>query len=390
MMLRNSLIAGRLTAEHRDMASRAASYFTPAWLEKWRIRPDGHIHRHAWRDIAAHGFMGVSQPREHGGHGLGLLGALVLAEAVAQTGDGGIALGMHVQNEIACQWLVSSRNPALRERFLPRLLNGEVVACQCDTDPSPRERATATSDGTDVLVTGTKNFVVNGANADLCFVSVELDGQPAIVLIEKPSPGVRVTHVYDKLGTRGIDSATVEFDRVRVPGDHVLSRRGLSQLMSWNRVMAQMRFLIAVDAFLLHRMLLAHVVEYTTGRELGGRPLVAWPVNQHALARARADQELMEAGIVDGYLRLTEGGSTVPEIAQLKWFCVERATQLATLGTDLEGGHGYMWDSVSLRAHAQIRGLRMSGGSQTTMLTIANHSLAARAELAVDGGSHDV
>ena len=41
-----------------------------------------------------------------------------------------------------------------------------------------------------------------------------------------------------------------------------------------------------------------------------------------------------------------------------------------------------MWDSASLRAHAQVRGLRMSGGSQTTMLTVANHSLACRAEVA--------
>jgi alkylation response protein AidB-like acyl-CoA dehydrogenase len=72
----------------------------------------------------------------------------------------------------------------------------------------------------------------------------------------------------------------------------------------------------------------------------------------------------------------------VPEIAELKWFCVEKATELAVLGTDLEGGAGYMWDSVALRAHAQLRGLRMAGGSQTTMLTIANHSMACRAEIA--------
>jgi acyl-CoA dehydrogenase len=104
-------------------------------------------------------------------------------------------------------------------------------------------------------------------------------------------------------------------------------------------------------------------------------------VNEHALARARADQELMEAGLTECFLRLTEGGSTVPEIAELKWFCVERTTELAGLATDLEGGAGYMWDSVALRAHAQVRGFRMSGGSQTTMLTVANHSMACRAEL---------
>ncbi|MFC8274231.1 acyl-CoA dehydrogenase family protein [Streptomyces sp. NPDC057271] len=380
-MLSNSILSERMTDDHRELARRATACLTPERLEQWRTAPDGHLRKEAWRELAERGLMGVSLPREHGGQGLGLLGALVLGEALAQVRDGGLALGMHVQNEIACDWLVSAKNTELSDKFLPGLVAGELVACQCDTDPSAQEPTLAVTDGDEVVVSGQKKFVVNGANADLCFVSVQLDGAPAIVLVEKKTHGVHVTQVYDKLGTRSIDSALVEFDRVRVPAAHVISRRGVSQLMRWNRVMSRMRFLIASDAYFVHRALLSHISAYALGRELGGRPLAGWPVNEHALARARADQELMEAGLVEAYLRLTEGGSTVPEIAELKWFCVERTTEFAGLCTDLEGGAGYMWDSVALRAHAQIRGLRMSGGSQTTMLTVANHSMACRAEL---------
>jgi alkylation response protein AidB-like acyl-CoA dehydrogenase len=380
-MVSNSILSPRLTEAHRELSRRASACLTPQWLEQWRTAPGGHLRKDAWRELARSGLMGVSLPVEHSGQGLGLLGALVLGEALGKVGDGGLALGLHVQNEIACDWLVSAEDDGLRDRFLPGLLAGELVACQCDTDPSAREPATAVTDGDRVLVTGRKRFVVNGAIADLCFVSVQLDGEPAVVLVEKATPGVRVTEVYDKFGTRSVDSAQVEFDTAEVPGRQVISRRGVSQLMRWNRVMARMRFLIAADAFFTHRMLLAHMIRHSTARELGGRPLSAWPVNEHALARSRADQELMEAGLTECFLRLTEGGSTVPEIAGLKWFCVEKATQLASLCTDLEGGAGYMWDSTALRAHAQLRGFRMAGGSQTTMLTVANHSLACRAEL---------
>lgn len=380
-MLSNGILSTRLTPRHHELRERAAACLTPQWLERWRTAPGGHIRKDAWQDLARQGLMGASLPAEHGGQGLGLLGALVLGEALAQVRDGGLALGMHVQNEIACDWLVSSGDAALRDRYLPGLVAGTLVACQCDTDPSAGEPTAARTEGDEVVVHGRKKFVVNGANADLCFVSVQLDGEPAIVLVGKTTPGVRVTEVYDKFGTRAIDSALVEFDQARVPASQVVSRRGVSQLMRWNRVMSRMRFLIAADAFFTHRMLLAHIVEHSTARELGGRPLASWPVNEHALARARADQELMEAGLTECFLRLTEGGSTVPEIAELKWFCVERATELAGLATDLEGGAGYMWDSTALRAHAQVRGFRMSGGSQTTMLTVANHSMACRAEL---------
>ncbi|QFZ78035.1 hypothetical protein GFH48_36345 [Streptomyces fagopyri] len=377
----NSILSARMTDAHRELGERARAYFTPRWLEQWRAAPGGPLRKDVWPELAERGFLGVSLPREHGGQGLGLLGALVVGEALAQVGDSGVALGMHVHNEVAGEWLTSAADPTLRERYLPKLLSGELLACQCDTDPSAQEPTTAVRDGDRLILRGQKKFVVNGAQADLCFVSARLDGQPAVVVVEKDAPGVRVTHAYDKLGTRSIDSALLEFDDVEVPADRVVARSGVSQLMRWNRVMSRMRFLIAVDAWLIHRMLLTHIVDYSTNRELGGRALSAWPINAHALARARADQELMEAGITDGYLRLTEGGSTVPEIAELKWFCVERATELASLSTDLEGGAGYMWDSVALRAHAQLRGLRMSGGSQTTMLTIANHSMACRAEL---------
>ncbi|WP_329558206.1 acyl-CoA dehydrogenase family protein [Streptomyces uncialis] len=380
-MVSNSILTPRLTEAHRDLSRRASDCLTPQWLEQWRTAPGGHIRKDAWRELARRGLMGVSLPVEYSGQGLGLLGALVLGEALAGVGDGGLALGMHVQNEIACDWLVSAQDDELRDRFLPGLVSGELVACQCDTDPSAQEPATAVIVGDEVVVTGRKKFVVNGANADLCFVSVQLEGEPAIVLVEKATSGVRVTEVYDKFGTRSVDSALVEFDSARVPVRQVISRRGISQLMRWNRVMSRMRFLIAADAFFTHRMLLEHIVRHTTTRELGGRPLAQWPVNQHALARARADQELMEAGLAECFLRLTDGGSTVPEIAELKWFCVEKATELASLSTDLEGGAGYMWGSTALHAHAQLRGLRMSGGSQTTMLTIANHSMACRAEL---------
>ncbi len=380
-MLSNSILSAHLTDGHRELRARAADHFTPQWLDKWRTGPDGRLRRETWQDLAANGFMGVSLPRDLGGQGLGLLGALVLGEAMAGARDGGIALAMHVQNEIAGDWLAAARDPALRERYLPALLAGDLVACQCDTDPSAEQPTTATTDGSRIVLDGRKKFVINGATADLCFVSAVLDGAPAIIAVEKTTPGVRVTEVYDKFGTRSVDSAQVEFDGVRVPAGQVVSRSGISQLMRWNRVMSRMRLLIAADAYFTHRTLLDHVTEHVRRRTLGGRPLGAWPVNAHALARARAHQELMEAGIADAYLRVTAGGSTVPEIAELKWFCVERANELATLATDLEGGAGYMWDSPSLRAHAQLRGFRMSGGSQTTMLTIANHSMACRAEL---------
>ncbi|MEV4256219.1 acyl-CoA dehydrogenase [Spirillospora sp. NPDC049652] len=370
-----------LTERHRELARTARELFTPERLAEWRDGPDGPLTERAWRDMARHGLLGVSLPAELGGQGLGLLGSLVLGEAMAPLGDAGILLAAHVHNDVATRWLADAE-PALRDRYLPGLLDGTSSACQADTDPSAEEPTTARRDGDEVVVRGAKRYVINGAGARLCFVSARLGGGTALVLVPKETPGVRVAHVYDKLGTRSADSARIEFDDARVPADHVLSRGGVGQLLRWNRVMSRMRYLIAFDAYLLHRRLLDHIVRHVTHRTLGGRPLGDWPAAAHPLARARADQELMAAGLAGLLGRLDGPAVPVPEVAELKWFCVERACDLARLCCDLEGGAGYMWDSPSLRAYAQLRGLRMAGGSQTTMLTLANHSFAGRAELA--------
>lgn len=393
-MLDTAVVAERLTPAHHALLSRARGFFTADRLAGWECGDGGPLTARAWRELAGAGLLGVAVPAEFGGQGLGILGSLVLSEAMAGLGDVGVPLAMHVQNDVACLWLVDA-NPELRDRYLPGLLDGTLVACQCDTDPSEDEPVVAERDGDEIVVRGDKLFVINGAGANLCFVRAQLDGAPTIVAVAKETPGVLVTKVYDKLGTRTVDSARVSFANARVPATYALSGSGVEQLMRWNHVMSRMRFLIAVDAYLVHRRMLARVLRYGGERRLGRRALTEWPVNGHALARARADLELMAASIARLVTKLDDGVPCVPELAGLKWFCVERACALARLCCDLEGGGGYMWDSASLHDYAQLRGLRMAGGSQTTMLTIANHSYACRAELelpalsGVAGGRHE-
>jgi alkylation response protein AidB-like acyl-CoA dehydrogenase len=203
----------------------------------------------------------------------------------------------------------------------------------------------------------------------------------ATVLVEKDHPGVRVLEVYDKLGTRSIDSAMIDFAEVRVPAANLATKRGVRQLMHWNKVMTTARFLMCADACFLHRHLLGRILEYGATRIVEGRPLASWPINQQALARAATDQELMQAGLLQCFELLESQRNAVAEVAALKWFCVDRTSRFATLCAEMHGGAGYMWGSEFLMAQAQIAGLKMAGGSLTTMKAIAGQALAYREEL---------
>ncbi|HEY2294533.1 MAG TPA: acyl-CoA dehydrogenase family protein [Thermoanaerobaculia bacterium] len=380
-LLDHPAFARRLTPEHRELREHARSYFQPASLREWLAAPGGHLRKSQWAELGRQGLLGVSLPRELGGRGLGLLGALILSEAAAQLGDLGVSLGLHCQTEITASWLATAHDAAVRDRYLPEMIAGRLVGCACDTEPAGPLSATAVRDVGELVVNARKLYVVNGANADLCFVTLRLDGEMATVLVEKERPGVQVLKVFDKLGTRSIDSAMIDFADVRVPVANLSAKRGVRQLMQWNKVMTEARFLMCADACLLHALLLARILEHGKTRMIDGHPLASWPLNRHALARAAADQELMRAGLADRFEQLESRRNAVAEVAALKWFCVDRTARFAALCTEMQGGAGYMWDSEFLRAQAQILGLKMAGGSLTTMLTIAGQALAHREEL---------
>ncbi len=383
-------LSGRFTAEHRELRERALEYFQPARIADWVGGADpasgrpSYLRKSQWEEFGRLGFLGLSLPRESGGRGLGLLGALVLSEAAAQMGDLGLSLGLHCQTEITAHWLATAHEPGVRDRLLPGMIDGTLVGCACDTEPGRELESTAVRDGGELVVNARKIYVVNGANADLCFVTLKLDGEMSTVLVEKDRPGVQVLKVFDKLGTRSIDQALIDFHEVRVPASHLATKRGVRQLMHWNKVMTLARYLMCADAAFLHRRLLDGMLAFGAARRIDGRPLSAWPVNRHLLARAAVDQELMDAGVVDRFARLEKGGTAanaVAEVAALKWFCVDRTSRFATACAEMHGGAGFMWDSEFLNGQAQIAGLKMSGGSLTTMKAIAAQAFAYREEL---------
>lgn len=380
-LLDHALVRDHFTPEHRELRARAAGYFTPSRLTQWLKDDGGFLEKSQWKEFGRQGFLGVSLPKELGGQGLGILGSLILNEAFSRLGDLGMTLGMHVHNEITVYWLASTEETELREKFLPEMLRGNLIGCTCDTEPGGKVDSTAVRDGGELVVSGEKIYIVNGYNSDLCFMSLMLDGEPATLLIEKDRPGVRVVKVFDKLGTRAIDSVLLEFDDVRVPADHVVSKRGVQQLMHWNMVMTRARFLIAADACFVQAHLLERMLDYGTKRMVGSRALARWPINRQAMARAVADHELMNAGLLSLFERFVRRRYPVAEAAAVKWFCVDRAARFAVLCAEMQGGAGYMHDSEFLTAYAQVLGLTMAGGSPTTMRVIANGALACQEEI---------
>ncbi|MEM8560820.1 MAG: acyl-CoA dehydrogenase family protein [Pseudomonadota bacterium] len=109
---------------------------------------------------------------------------------------------------------------------------GELYAAMAITEPgagsdSANIKTTATLDGDEYVLNGTKIFVTDGYRSKQVVVWASLDlslGKAAIksFLVPKGTPGMTVTRVEHKLGIRSSDTAEIVLDNCRVPKDHLL------------------------------------------------------------------------------------------------------------------------------------------------------------------------
>src|SRR6185295_3626886 len=91
-LLDHPTFARRFTPEHRELREQAQRCFQVSSLREWMAEPGGYLRKSQWEEFGRLGLLGVSLPRELGGRGLGLLGALILSEAASRLGDLGISL----------------------------------------------------------------------------------------------------------------------------------------------------------------------------------------------------------------------------------------------------------------------------------------------------------
>jgi acyl-CoA dehydrogenase len=180
--------------------------------------------------FAERGWLGVTMPVEHGGLGLGYEYGAVVSEELARCGSGGFAAGIGAHMGIASPPVARFGTGEQKRRWLEPALRGERIGALAITEPgggsdvaSARTRADRVDGGW--VVNGEKTYITNGVRADFYVTAVRTTsegghGGMSFLVIEK-GDGVGTAKLR-KLGWHASDTATVAFDDVFVPEDHLL------------------------------------------------------------------------------------------------------------------------------------------------------------------------
>jgi len=155
-------------------------------------------------------------------------------------GDAGLALSIPGQG-LGNAAIAAVATPAQKKRFDGKWAAMAITEPDAGSD-SAAIKTTAVLDGDEWLLNGEKIFVTCGERADLVVIWATLDqslGRAAIksFVVEKETPGMKVTHLEKKLGIRASDTATIILDNCRIPRDNILGSETIDTKKSFAGVM---------------------------------------------------------------------------------------------------------------------------------------------------------
>ena len=347
-----------------------AAEFTPC-LDGWRRQ--GYIPRETWRLFGKMGFLLPEMDEAYGGAGANLAYQLVVQDELAKA-EMPPNIAVH---SIASHYILAYGSEAQKQRWLPKLTNGEMLAGVAMTEPGCGSdlKAVVTRarrDGDHYVIDGAKTFISNGATCNLLIVVARTGeagsrGLSLIVLETDGLPGFRVGRLLEKIGMQASDTAELFFDGVRVPADQLL---GGTEGEGFKQLMGQLpyeRMLISVPAAAIIEQALALTVEYTKQRKAFGGTLFDMQHTRLKLAEVATIAHVVRSFINDCTQRLLDGTLDDEAAYMAKWWCTEQQCRVTDECLQLFGGYGYMAEYPIARMYAASRVQKIYGGANEVM-----------------------
>lgn len=323
--------------------------------------------------LADMGLFGYAIPQRWGGLGLDLRQDVELAMEFGYT-----TLAMRslfgTNNGIAGQVLVNFGTDEQKARWLEPIATGAVIASFALTEDGAGSnpvglRTSASLDGDDWIIDGTKRFITNAPLADLFVVfartrPADSHGSGiAVFLVPAASPGVKVGPKDAKMGQEGAWTAEVAFEGVRVPGsalvggDEDVGYRAAMTSLARGRV-----HIAAVSVGAAQRALdesLAHAVATTQG----GTRIAEFQLVQAMLAQIQTGVMAGRAMVREAAEEYASGRDRRIAPSAAKLYCTEMVGEVADLAVQIHGGSGYMRGVPVERIYRDVRLLRLYEGT---------------------------
>ncbi|MFC2114406.1 acyl-CoA dehydrogenase family protein [Bacteroidota bacterium] len=179
------------------------------------------------------GLLGISIPMEYEGFDQSFVTSMRANEAIGSANSFSVAFMAHTG--IGTLPLLYYGNDEQKQKYIPQLASGELLAAYCLTEPgagsdanSGKSKAVLSEDGRNYILNGQKMWITNGGFADLLTVFAKIDNDRVLsaFLVEANWEGITINPEEKKMGIKGSSTTQIFFNDVKVPVENLLGKRG--------------------------------------------------------------------------------------------------------------------------------------------------------------------
>jgi len=335
----------------RDSIAKLCAQFDDAyWLEKDR---SGDFPHELHGALAQAGWLGIAMPEKFGGAGLGITEAVVMMQAIAESGAAmSGASAVHI-NIFGLQPVVVFGTDEQKARMLPPLIAGTDKACFAVTEPNAGLDTTALKvraerRGDRYILSGQKIWISTAQVANKILI---LARTTPLEEVKRKTEGLSLFYtdldrsrvavrVIEKMGRHAVDSNEMFFDGMEIPADDLIGEEGQG-FRSILHGMNPERILIAAEAVGIGRAALRRAAKYARERVVFRRPIGQNQGIAHPLAKCWMELEAADLMGLKAATLYDRGLDCGAEANAAKYLAGEAAFRACETAVMTHGGMGY-------------------------------------------------
>jgi len=340
-----------LTEEHlmiRDAARDfAQNELLPGVIERDNIQqfPDELV-----KKMGELGFLGIMVDPKYGGSGMDATSYVLIMEELSKI-DASASVIVSVNNSLVCYGLEKYGNEEQKQKYLTKLATGEFIGAFCLSEPeagsdATSQATTAIDKGDHYVLNGTKNWITNGGRSDVYLVIAQTDKEKGhrginAFIVEKGMEGFDIGPKEDKLGIRGSDTHTLQFNDVKVPKENRIGEDGFGFKFAM-KTLSGGRIGIAAQALGIASGAYELALKYSKERKAFGTEIC----NHQAIAFKLADMytEISAARhlVMKAAWDKDQGNNYDQSSAMAKLYASKVAMEHTVEAVQIHGGNGFV------------------------------------------------
>lgn len=340
-----------LSEEHK-MIRDAARDFAQTELLPCVIERDEkqHFPDELVKKMGELGFMGVMVDPKYGGSGMDTISYVLIMEELSKI-DASASVIVSVNNSLVCYGLEAYGTEEQKQKYLTKLATGEFVGAFCLSEPeagsdATSQRTTAIDKGDHYIINGTKNWITSGGRADVYLVIAQTDrdkGSHGInaFIVEKGTEGFHVGPKEDKLGIRGSDTHTLQFNDVKVPKENRIGVNG-SGFRFAMKTLSGGRIGIAAQALGIAQGAYQLALKYSKERKAFGTEICNHQAIAFKLADMYTEIEAARLLVMKAAADKDAGKNYDKSSAMAKLYASKVAMEQTVEAVQIHGGNGFV------------------------------------------------